>query len=93
MNKHELISSIANKSNLSKVASEKALNALIEVIEEALSKGEKISLVDFGTFEAKIRAAKSGVNPRTKETIHIPEKIAPTFKAGKGFKDRINGKG
>lgn len=93
MNKSELITSIANKSNLSKVSSEKALNALLETIENTLANGEKISLVDFGTFEAKIRSAKSCINPRTKETIHIPEKIAPTFKAGKGFKTRINGKG
>lgn len=93
MNKSELIVSMATKSNLSKMSSEKALNAFIDIVETTLSNGEKISLIDFGSFEATKRASRSGIHPKTKESIYIPEKIVPTFKPGKGFKERINGKG
>ncbi len=90
MNKAELISSIAEKSKLSKKDAEVALKAVIESVEEALENGEKVQLVGFGTFETRERAAREGRNPRTKETITIPASKVPVFKAGKEFKDRVN---
>jgi len=90
MNKSELVASIAEKSNLSKTDSEAALKGIIEAIEEALAKGEKVQLVGFGTFEPRARAARMGRNPRTKEEIQIAASTAPVFKAGKEFKDIVN---
>ena len=87
MNKADLVSMIAAKSNLTKKDSESALNAFVETVQTALKKGEKIQLVGFGTFEVRSRAARSGINPRTKETIKIPASKAPVFKAGKALKD------
>jgi len=87
MNKADLVSMIAAKSNLTKKDSESALNAFVETVEAALKKGEKIQLVGFGTFEVRTRAARTGINPRTKETIKIPASKAPVFKAGKALKD------
>ncbi len=89
MNKTELISAVAEKSALSKKDAEKAVNALIEAVEGALKKGEKLQLVGFGTFEVKERAARKGRNPQTKQEIMIPASKAPAFKAGKAFKDAI----
>ncbi|WP_461613865.1 HU family DNA-binding protein [Clostridium sp. Marseille-QA1073] len=90
MNKSELITSMAEKSGLTKKESEVALKAFIESVEEALGKGEKVQLVGFGTFETRERAARMGRNPRTKEEIEIPASKAPVFKAGKEFKDIVN---
>lgn len=90
MNKAELIDSMAEKSGLSKKDSEKSLNAIIESMEEALGKGEKIQLVGFGSFEVKQRAARKGRNPQTMEEIDIPETKAPVFKAGKELKEMLN---
>ena len=87
MNKADLVSMIAAKSNLTKKDSESALNAFIESVQTSLKKGEKIQLVGFGTFEVRNRAARSGINPRTKESIKIPATKAPVFKAGKALKD------
>ena len=87
MNKADLVSMIAAKSNLTKKDSESALNAFVETVEAALKKGEKIQLVGFGTFEVRNRAARTGINPRTKEEIKIPASKAPVFKAGKALKD------
>ena len=87
MNKADLVSMIAAKSNLTKKDSESALNAFVETVETALKKGEKIQLVGFGTFEVRTRAARTGINPRTKESIKIPATKAPVFKAGKALKD------
>jgi len=87
MNKADLVSMIAAKSNLTKKDSESALNAFVETVQTALKKGEKIQLVGFGTFEVRSRAARTGINPRTKETIKIPATKAPVFKAGKALKD------
>lgn len=92
MNKKELIKSMVEKSNLSKGNAEKALNSLIETIEESLSNGESIQLIGFGTFLVKERAARMGRNPRTKEEIAIPATKVPTFKAGKEFKEKIDKK-
>ena len=90
MNKAELITSMAEKSKLTKKDAELALKALIESVEETLEKGEKVQLVGFGTFETRERAAREGRNPRTKEVINIPATTVPVFKAGKEFKDKVN---
>lgn len=90
MNKAELITSLAEKSGLTKKDVEVVLKAFVESVEEALEKGEKVQLVGFGTFETRKRAARVGRNPRTKEEINIPESVVPVFKAGKEFKDRVS---
>ena len=90
MNKAELITSMAEKSQLTKKDAETALKAFIDSVQEALENGEKVQLVGFGTFETTERAAREGRNPRTKETINIPASTVPVFKAGKEFKERVN---
>jgi len=90
VNKAELITSMAEKSKLTKKDAEVALKALIDSVEEALEKGEKVQLVGFGTFESRERAARVGRNPRTKEEINIPASVVPVFKAGKEFKEKVN---
>ncbi len=89
MTKVELVSAVAEKTGLSKKDSEKAVAAVFASITEGLKKGEKLSLVGFGTFEVKERAARPGVNPRTKEPITIAASRTPTFKAGQALKDAI----
>ncbi len=89
MNKTELIAAVAAAAELSKKDAEKAVNAFVGEITKALKKGDKVSLVGFGTFEVKERAARTGINPRTKETIKIAACKAPVFKAGKTFKESI----
>ena len=90
MNKAELITSMAEKSQLTKKDAESALKAFIDSVQEALEIGDKVQLIGFGTFETRERAAREGRNPRTKETITIPASTVPVFKAGKEFKDRVN---
>lgn len=90
MNKTEFIAAIANKTELSKKDSEKAVKAFIEVVSEELKKGEKIQLVGFGTFEVSERAAREGRNPRTGEKMAIAASKAPKFKAGKALKEAVN---
>jgi len=89
MNKAELIAAIATKAELSKKDSEKALNAAVEAITAALKDGDKVSIVGFGTFETKTRAARMGRNPKTKVEIEIPACRVPGFKAGKALKDTV----
>ena len=89
MNKTELVSAMAEKAGLSKKDAEKALNACVESIEETLKAGDKVSLVGFGTFETRERAAREGKNPRTGEKIEIAACKVPAFKAGKAFKDML----
>ena len=89
MTKAELISAIAEKSELSKKDSEKALNATVAVITDTLAKGDKIQLVGFGTFETRDRKAREGINPQTKKKIKIPATKVPAFKAGRAFKDAV----
>ena len=89
MNKTTLIAKIAEKSELNKKQAEAALNAFTDTVIEALKEGDKIQLVGFGTFEVKERAARIGRKPSTGETIEIPAKKSPVFKAGKGFKDQF----
>lgn len=90
MNKAELVSAIAEKTELSKKDAEKALKAFIDVVTEELKKGEKVQLVGFGTFETSKRAAREGRNPHTGETMKIAASVAPKFKAGKALKDAMN---
>ena len=90
MNKAELVAAIAEKTELSKKDSEKALKAFIDVVTEELKKGEKVQLVGFGTFETSKRAAREGRNPQTGKTMPIPASVAPKFKAGKALKDAMN---
>ena len=90
MNKTELVAAMAEKAELSKKDSEKALKAFIDVVSEELKKGEKIQLVGFGTFEVANRAARTGKNPQTGKEIEIPASKAPKFKAGKALKDVVN---
>ncbi len=89
MNKTELIAAMAEASALSKKDCETALAAFITATENALKAGDKVQLVGFGTFEIKERAARTGKNPATGETIEIPASKAPAFKVGKAFKDAV----
>ena len=91
MNKTELVAAIADKSGLSKKDAEKALKAFSETVADELKKGAKVQLVGFGTFEVVERAAREGINPRTKETISIPASKAPKFKPMKSLKEKVNG--
>ena len=90
MNKAELITAMTEKTELAKKDCEKVLNAFVEVVTEELQKGEKISLVGFGTFDVRERAERKGRNPKTMEEITIPASKAPGFKAGKALKDAVN---
>ena len=89
MNRTELISAMSEKSKLTKVDTEKALKAFIDVVTEEMKKGGKVQLVGFGTFEVSERAARKGRNPQTSEEILIPASKAPKFKAGKALKDIV----
>lgn len=90
MNKTELVAAMAEKSELTKKDAERALSAFLESVEDALKKGDKVQLVGFGTFEVKNRAARTGINPQTKKPVDIKASKAPSFKAGKAFKDALN---
>ena len=92
MNKTELAAAIAEKTELTKKDSEKALKAFIDVVTEELKKGEKVQLVGFGTFEVAKRNARTGKNPQTGKAIKIPACKAPKFKAGKALKETVNKK-
>jgi len=89
MTKAELISVVAEKTGLTKKDSDKAVSAVIDAVTEALMAGKKVSLVGFGTFEVKDRAARKGINPRTKEPMPIPASKLPSFKAGKALKEAV----
>ena len=90
MNKTELIAAMAEKSGLTKKDSEAALAAFLTSVEEALTSGDTVQLVGFGTFEVKSRAARTGINPQTKAPVKIAASKAPAFKAGKALKDALN---
>lgn len=89
MNKSELIAAMVQKSGLSKKDCEAALDAFVAATGEALKNGEKVQLVGFGTFEVRERAARMGLNPRTKEEMEIPASKVPAFKAGKALKETV----
>ena len=89
MNKTELIAAVAEKAGLTKKDAERALNAAFEAITASLVAGEKVQVSGFGIFETKKREARTGRNPRTKETIQIPATRLPAFKASKTLKDAV----
>ena len=90
MNKTELISAMSEKSELTKVDTEKALKAFIDTVTDELKNGGKVQLVGFGTFEVSERAAREGRNPQSGEVMKIAASKAPKFKAGKALKDLVN---
>ena len=91
MNKTELRDAIASHADLTNAQADKALEAVITSITSAVSKGEKVSLPGFGTFESRERSARTGRNPQTGETMEIAASKAPAFKPASGFKQAVNG--
>lgn len=89
MNKAELIAAVAEKSGIAKKDADKAVAAVLDTIKESLANGDKVALIGFGTFEVRERAARTGLNPQTKQPIQIAASKAPVFKAGKAFKDAL----
>lgn len=89
MNKTELVAAVAAKTELSKKDAEAAVSAVLDSVKDALADGDKVSLVGFGTFSVKTRAARTGINPLTKAAISIPETKVPAFKAGSALKDAV----
>lgn len=89
MNKADLIDIVAKKAELTKKDAGVALDAMVESISASLAKGEKVTLVGFGTFDVRDRKARTGVNPQTKAKIKIPASKAPVFKAGKDLKTKV----
>ena len=90
MNKNDLINEIAAAAGITKKEAEASLNAIMENIADTMKKGEAATLVGFGTFSVSKRAAREGVNPRSKEKIKIPAKNVVKFKAGKALSSAIN---
>jgi DNA-binding protein HU-beta len=90
MNKAELIDAVAGSANLSKADAGRAVDAMVDAIASSLKRGQQVSIVGFGTFSVKHRAARSGRNPRTGDTIQIAASNVPGFKAGKALKDAVN---
>lgn len=90
MNKAELIDAVASEADLSRADATRATDAVLDTITGALSKGDQVTLVGFGTFSVRERAARTGRNPQTGETIQIKASKSPGFKAGKAFKDAVN---
>jgi len=90
MNKAELIDTVAEAADLSKASAARAVDAVTDAIAEALKKDDQVTIVGFGTFSVRKRAARSGRNPRTGETINIKASNVPGFKPGKALKDAVN---
>ena len=90
MNKADFVGAVAELADLSKADAGRAVDAMIEVVKKALKKGDTVSLVGFGTFEVRKRAARTGRNPQTGETLKIKASKNPSFKAGKALKDAVN---
>ncbi|MEX2632034.1 MAG: HU family DNA-binding protein [Tistlia sp.] len=90
MNKNDLVATVSDSADLSKADAAKAVDAVFDAISSALSKGDEVRLVGFGTFAVATRAASEGRNPRTGEKIKIAASKQPKFKAGKGLKDAVN---
>lgn len=89
MNKTELVAAIAEKAGISKKDADAAVAAFVATVTDAMKTGDKVALVGFGTFEARDRAARTGVNPRTKETVQIAATRVPAFKAGQALKNAV----
>ena len=92
MNKEELVQEVAKKANVTQKEAAEVLNGFVETVQKAVSKGEKVTLVGFGTFESRKRAARTGRNPQTGKEIKIAAKTVPAFSAGKKFKELVNKK-
>ena len=92
MNKKELVQNIAKKADVTLIDAEKCLDALMKGVTESLARNDNVTLIGFGTFQVKDRAAREGRNPKTGETIQIKASKVPSFKAGKALKDAINKK-
>lgn len=92
MNKSELIAKVAEKTDLTKKAAGDAVDAVFESITEVLADGQRVTLVGFGTFEVRDRAARRGVNPATGQPMDIPASRAPAFKAGKSLREIVAGR-
>ena len=92
MNREELVAEIAKQTKLTQKSVGEVLTAIIDVTQDTVKKGEKVTLVGFGTFESRKRAARNGRNPQTGKEISIPAKTVPVFSAGKKFKTVVNGK-
>lgn len=90
MNKKELVQAVAEKTGLNQTQAEQALNGVLEAVSDTLVKGDKLTLVGFGTFSANKRPARTGRNPQTGADIEIPAKTVAKFKAGKGLEDKLN---
>lgn len=90
MNKSELVDSVAESANLQKADAARAVDAVIDAVTKTLQRGDQVSLVGFGTFAVKSRAARTGRNPQTGQTIQIAASKVPGFKAGKALKDAVN---
>jgi len=90
MNKTELIEAMADAADISKAAAGRALDGMIDAITQAIKAGDSVSIIGFGTFTLRERAARKGRNPKTGETIEIAASKSPAFKAGKAFKDAVN---
>ena len=91
MNKEELVQEVSKKAKVTQKEAAEVLNTIMSTIEKTVAKGKKVTLVGFGTFEARKRAARTGRNPQTGAAIKIAAKTAPVFTAGKKFKDIVNG--
>ena len=89
MNKTELVTAVAEAAQFSKKDAAKAVETVISVVTEALKQGEKVQIIGFGNFEVRTRAARKGLNPKTKEQIDIPASKVPPFKPGKALKDQV----
>jgi DNA-binding protein HU-beta len=90
MNQAELIQQVADEANLTKAQTQDAVRALLKTIMQVVADGDKVTLVGFGSFEPKMRSAREGRHPQTKELIHIPAARVPTFSAGKTFREAVN---
>ena len=92
MNKEDLVQEIAKKANVTQKEADEVLGAWVDTIQKTVAKGKKVTLVGFGTFEARKRAARIGRNPQTGKELKIAAKTVPAFSAGKKFKTAVNGK-
>jgi DNA-binding protein HU-beta len=90
MNKTELIEAMADSADISKAAAARAMDGMIEAITKAMQNGDTVSILGFGTFTVRARAARTGRNPKTGEPMEISASRSPAFKAGKAFKDAVN---
>lgn len=90
MKKSEIVAAVADTLEVSRRDAEKAVDIIFDSIVEALAKGDKVVISGFGTFEVRTRVARSGINPRTGETISVPAQKTPAFKVGKILKDAVN---